>query len=88
MPAITLQYLSDCGGPAHHLRFAVKHDGETVEYVTWERADILAGPGSMAGAELALQVLVRDFVLNWRVANPSGTINQLRIAIEVRTFRV
>ena len=81
-------YVSDCGAARHHLTFNVLRNGSQVASVEWERADVLAGNVRTINVDPqdALEVLVRDFCFRWRTANPSGTIGQLRTALEAAEF--
>ena len=90
MGDLTIVYLGDCGGAAHHYTFSVRKNGVEVHRETWERdkvIDEIKSYASKTNTRSHFLSLLSAFAIEWRETNPAGTLAQFRTAVEAKVFK-
>lgn len=86
MPTLTFTYQGKC--PGDHLYINVRLDGVTRRVLVTTGYDLKTARMSGDEADAVAEVILRAFARGWYAANPNGTINQLRTALEAQSWTI
>lgn len=86
MATLTFTYTGKCSGD--HIFLDAKLNGATRKSLTVTRAELREDPAEPNDLETIAMILLRRFCRQWHVANPTGTLPQLRAALEAASWEV
>lgn len=88
MATITFKYVGKCAASDPHITLAAEVNGTERGRISHLTLSQLCAAPDLDDYESVARVLLFGFLRKWRADNPSGTLQQLRTALEAASWTV